>query len=316
MASSRLIVVPQYPTQLRYQEWWIKRMREYDQYFDDVLILHPDTGSSMAPLGAFAPDAAIKYEIEQMKMYQDLQLKANDCLLLCDLSYPGLFTSILFHKRPDRCFAICHGSALNKFDIFASNRWPKRTIEVGHSRMFDGVFVASEYHRRKLGYWKNLHVVKFPLPNVSELIGGEELSKAQRHTRQLISVARKGPQKIYLKFEKALEDRLGYHILRFYETGGKGWKLYYWFVTSGKFMVISSKEETYGYQVIDALSVGTIPIAPRDLSYPELLPDYCLYDPGSVESFVDTYTQLVRNPRIPELWEDTFICDTARIMLS
>ena len=42
--------------------------------------------------------------------------------------------------------------------------------------------------------------------------------------------------------------------------------------------MISSNEETFGYQVVDAILHGCIPIAKNDFSYPELLPREYLYD--------------------------------------
>jgi len=36
----RLIIVPQYPTKLRYQEWWWNELpKEMFNYFDDIIVL-------------------------------------------------------------------------------------------------------------------------------------------------------------------------------------------------------------------------------------------------------------------------------------
>jgi hypothetical protein len=78
--------------------------------------------------------------------------------------------------------------------------------------------------------------------------------------------------------------------------------------------VITSREETYGYQAIDSISVGTCPIAPRALSYPEILPEENLYNPGDIESFKRTIDRNQDRPSVPALWSDTFIEDTARKM--
>src|SRR6188508_1070991 len=160
MASSRLIIVPQYPAFLRYQSWWLERLAEYHHYFDEVLLIAPPIEEAVVPKGFFAPlDAALRYETAQIEYYvKKVILRPDDALLLCDISYPGLFANVLFHKRPKRCFAICHGSALNRFDIFAGDRWAKRPVENGVSRLFDTVFVASEYHKRKL-CWPNVTVI-------------------------------------------------------------------------------------------------------------------------------------------------------------
>jgi hypothetical protein len=286
-------------------------MREYANHFDEVIFLKPDTEALLPPLGGFSPvDLALDYELCQIRTYLDLTLEDENVLLLCDLSFPGLFASVLYHKRPSRCFTICHGTSRNKHDYFADCRSSKWSVEGGHSELFEGVFVATEYHRRKLG-WSNCHVVSFPLPRISEL--GDlhpSIVRAYRPSR-IVSVARPGLQKVNLEVEQEIEEMTGSRIVRFHETGGRTWSDYYSFLRDADFLLVSSREETYGYQVIDALSVGTVPIAPRALSYPELLPARCLYEPGSA---VDAVAVMERYPTCPALWEDTFIRDTARIM--
>jgi hypothetical protein len=312
VASSRLIIVPQYPTPLRYQEWWPERLvRGYSPYFEEIKLLSPELSNVMAPLGSFSPaQQAIEYEAEQIKMFNDLPLHKDDVLLLCDLSFPGLFASVLYHKRPSRCFAICHATSLNRFDYFAKFRKKgKWRVETGTSRVFDKVFVASEYHREKLG-WPNIDIIKFPLPNVGALAGG--LGNGD-HSRQFVSAARSGVQKVDKKLEKKLTELSGHRIYKLGLSTATQWKHYYQFLQSGKYLIVTSREETFGYQVIDALMVGTIPIAPRAMSYPEILPDRYLYQPGDADSLMET----CRSNQVgsPGLWKDTFVEHTAGKML-
>jgi hypothetical protein len=42
--------------------------------------------------------------------------------------------------------------------------------------------------------------------------------------------------------------------------------------------LITAREETFGYQVVDAILSGCIPVAPNAFSYPELLPPHLLYN--------------------------------------
>jgi hypothetical protein len=311
---SRLIVVPQYPAPMRYQEWWPAHLvNGYLPYFHDVLVLSPEAQDTMmAPLGSFSSaQQAIDYEVKQIEMYNNLALRRDDVLLLCDLSFPGLFASVLFHKRPRHCFAICHATSKNRFDYFAKVRKKgKWRVETGHSQIFDRVFVASNYHKEKLG-WTNIDVIKFPLPDVPSLVDGSILDRGIPHFRQFVSVARKGVQKVDVKFQKRISREFRLPI---YRTTPRSWDQYYRFLQSGKFLVITSREETYGYQAIDSISVGTCPIAPRALSYPEILPEENLYNPGDIESFKRTIDRNQDRPSVPALWSDTFIEDTARKM--
>jgi hypothetical protein len=320
MASTRLIIVPQYPAPMRYQEWWPQHLRQgYEKHFDEVVLLMPsfDEANSVpfrSELGSFSPaQQSVDWEVKQIEMYNNLALRSNDVLLLCDLSFPGLFASVLFHKRPRHCFAICHATSKNRFDYFAKVRKKgKWRTETGHSQIFDRVFVASNYHKEKLG-WSNIDVIKFPLPRVGKLVGyGSSYGfSGDLHQRQFVSVARKGVQKVDVKFQKEISRELNTSI---YRTTPRSWDQYYRFLQSGKFLVITSREETYGYQAIDALSVGTCPIAPRSLCYPEILPEDNLYTPGDIESFKRAIDRNRDKPSVPALWSDTFVEDTARKM--
>jgi hypothetical protein len=315
-SSSRLIIVPQYPAPLRYQEWWPQYLRQgYEKHFNEVTLLAPSINlinevSFRAELGSFSPtQQSVDWEVKQIEMYNNLALRRDDVLLLCDLSFPGLFASVLFHKRPRHCFAICHATSKNRFDYFAKVRKKgKWRVETGHSQIFDRVFVASNYHKEKLG-WSNIDIIKFPLPPVSELVGHDATTAL--HQRQFVSVARKGVQKVDVKFQKVISRAFEVPI---YRTTPRNWNQYYRFLQSGKFLVITSREETYGYQAIDSISVGTCPIAPRALSYPEILPEENLYNPGDIESFKRTIDRNQDRPSVPALWSDTFIEDTARKM--
>ena len=308
---ARLIIVPQYPSRMRYQEWWPKHLREgYRRYFDEVLLLMPLNCEMQQSAADFAPmyDATV-FELRQIEMYLSLDIDTqNDVLLLCDLSFPGLFSQVLYHRRPLHNFAICHATSLNKLDYFSGDRGSKWLTELATSRLFDGVFVATEYHKKKLEMMENTHVVRFPHPE-------HDLIWSERRVRKLSSVARPHPQKVNRNLEGWLQDRTGYRIHRFCDEFPRGtWEDYHQFLAESEFLIITSSEETYGYQVVDALMYGVMPLVPRICSYPELLPVELLYDPNDPQTLLDAIEFLERMPIHPELWEDVFVEETGTLM--
>lgn len=264
-------MVPQYPAKLRYQEWWYWELpRQYMRYFD-VVVLGQQTERVRAPEGQFSPvEEAVEFEMSQIREYFNLELRPNDVLLLCDISFPGLFGQVLFHKKPKRCFAICHATSRNRYDYFAGVRPAKWQVESGLARLFDKIFVATYYHRDKLG-WKNAVVTGLPLPPPDLVRPPGGVSKS----RLIVSVARTGRQKRSEFVERMVERRLGIKLER--PDGCGSWAEYYQFLAESAVMLITAKEETFGYQVVDALMCGTIPVAPNAFSYPELLPRQYLY---------------------------------------
>jgi len=268
-AMARLILVPQYPTKLRYQEWWWTEFPKWFKCFmEKVIVLGQSVQDGRRGIGfEFAPTtAAIQFEAQQIKEYMELQLEKDDVLLLCDLSYPGLFANVLFHKRPKKCYAICHATSKNAYDYFAKDRENKYPVEKATAKLFDKIFVGSQYHANKLG-WDNIVVHALPNPPFKPV--------HRDKIYQIVNVSRPGIQKRTRRVEKFVQKRTGINIL--YPGEFHIWDLYYEFLAKSKVLLITSKEETYGYQVVDAILNGCIPIAPRAYSYPELLPDWCLY---------------------------------------
>jgi len=267
----RLIFVPQYPTPLRYQQWWLDEFEiNLKHEFEEIIILKPDKPIHRHSMQAsqFSPTkTAIEWEMEQIKKYLELNLKDDDVLLLADLSFPGLFTNVLFYKKPKRCFAICHATSKNNYDYFQPVRKIKYPIEKNTARLFDKIFVGSHYHARKLG-WNNIQVTYLPFPPFQ----GITMEKKY----MLSSVGRPGIQKRNTKTERYICNILNTIIHQ--PENITCWEDYFKFLAQSKILFITSKEETFGYQVMDAILNGCIPIAPNKYSYPELLPPTCLYN--------------------------------------
>lgn len=279
---ARLILVPQYPTPLRYQEWWLDQFpKEFGGYFDSVITLGYSSYIRKAPPSQFAPlENAIQWEMQQMDEYMQLSVRKDDVLLLCDLSFPGLFSSVLLHKRPERCYAICHATSKNRYDYFGKIRGIKYPIEKATSKLFDKVIVASEYHKEKLG-WDNIRVVPLPMPPV-------HVVQEKKKTHMVVSVARPGIQKENQSILRRL-SKLGVDIDH---PNCTTWTEYYNFLSESRILLITSKEETYGYQVVDAIMCGCTPIAPNKYSYPELIDNRFLYN--NFSSLIDILTTMLQ----------------------
>lgn len=274
---SRLILVPQFPTKMRYQEWFINEFSDkFKKYFDEIIILGDEyiqnydnklyLEFAKSPIGMFSPiEHAIALETCQISEYNDMKLKPGDILLLNDLSFPGLFSNILYHKHPRKVFCYCHATSLNYLDYFENDRDSKFLIETGNSMLFNKVFVGSKYHKRKLN-WKNTKVIGLPIPNF-------EFFKEEK-IYDIISVARLNNQKI----DKKIEDLVEKDFSKVIRKECNSWEEYYKFLSQAKILLITSKEDTFNYSVLEAIKNNTIVLTPNKLSFPELLPREFLYD--------------------------------------
>lgn len=273
---SRLIFVPQYPSKLRYQEFFYTEFpKQLSNYFDEVIILglhYIDftikNFRSDNDEGLFSSRyLSINLECEQINEYLELKIKPDDILLLMDISYPGFFSNVLYHKPIKNSYCYCHATSKNNLDIFENVRYSKFPCETAHSKLFNKVFIGSDYHDSKLIEWSNTEIVGLPIPPFKTF-------KGNKKEYEIISVARPNSQKINKELEDKVEKEFGLIIRK--DCGS--WEEYYEFLSKSKILLITTKEETFGYSCLEAIMNGTIVIAPNHFSYPELLPSEFLYN--------------------------------------
>jgi hypothetical protein len=294
---SRLIFVPQYPTSMRYQEWWLPEFQlEFRKHFDEVLTIGTLTKDIVrGEREMFSPvDSSIRFELEQIKQYMSLPIRDSDILFLADISFPGFFTNALYHKKPKKCFAFCHATSLNRYDYFEDVRYSKFPVETAHASLFNKVFVGSKYHHIKLN-WPNTVVTRVPKPPFEFF---DEVKKNEK-IYNFVSVSRPTKQKVDLELEEKVMRNLGAQIRRQDFTT---WFEYYEFLSQCRCMIVSAAEETFGYQVMDAIMCGCIPICPNKFSYPELLPREYLYnDEKELTDFLELKILCSDKTEVPKL---------------
>lgn len=293
----RIIYVPQYPTPMRYQEWFFWKLpEEFRKAGHEVIVLGEDYARIMegrrGPLDMFSPvDMAIELETEQIKEYMKLDLEDDDVLFWSDLSFPGMFGTTLFHhRRPRRMYSFCHATSLNEGDYFEHFRSEKFMIETAFANSFDKVFVGSKYHQDKLR-WNNTVVTYLPFPPF------EPHTHKFKHY-DLMSASRPNPQKVDLKLENKVEKLFS----PIHRPTSKTWQEYFAHLADSKILLITSIEDTFGYQIIDAIISGCIPLARNGLAYPEILPEEYLYNNGdellSKIDFILNSDEAVSTPKI------------------
>jgi hypothetical protein len=280
---SRLIYVPQYPANMRYQEWWLSEFtKEFEKEYDEVEILglnwlvqNMDYVSSEYDTAMFSPiNKAARFETSQMDDYMALDIRDDDTLFLSDISFPGLFCNVLYHKTCPKMYAFCHATSLNKYDYFAPMRKHKKKIELNHAQLFDGIFFGSYYSINKTKWSEKgikCHRVTLPAPP-EDLIKPVHVSDYR--DIDIVSVCRPSIQKVNKKLEKKVEQALGIKIHR---EEVNTWEQYNILLARSKVLLISTKEDTFNYTIMDAIRCGCIPLVPNTLCFPEIVPLYWRY---------------------------------------
>ena len=142
------------------------------------------------------------------------------------------------------------------------------------SYLFDKIFIGSKYHYEKLTElglpckFDGLKLKILGLPNPPMPTFKEE----KKHN--IISVSRPCYQKVNQEIEEAIEREFGKIVRKECNT----WEEYYKFLSSGKILLISSREDTFNYTLLEAINNNTIVLAPNDIVFPELLDSNYLYN--------------------------------------
>jgi len=278
---SRLIYVPQYPAELRYQSWWLPEFtKEFKKHYDEVVVLgfdwlwknHHDGNYDNK---MFSPiNIAIRFETEQINDYMSIDIRDDDTLFLADISFLGLFCNVLYHKPCPKMFAFCHATSMNAYDYFAPVRRSKKKMELLHAKMFDCVFFGSEYSRRKVDWdRKGVKTKVIYLPDSPDNIL-KPIKSSNIRPIDIVSVCRPSIQKVNKRLEKKVEKALG---IKIYREEVETWEDYNILLGNSKVLLITTKEDTFNYTIMDAIRCGCVPIVPNTLCFPEILPLYWRY---------------------------------------
>jgi L-fucose mutarotase/ribose pyranase (RbsD/FucU family) len=259
---------------MRYQQWWFSEFpKQFRKYYDEVIVLgekwlSEERSDSFSELfkGMFSPiNISIQFETVQIMEYLRLELRKDDILFLADLSFPGFFSNVLYHKRPKKMFAFCHATSLNAYDYFQPVRKSKFVVETGHAKLFDAIFVGSHYHKKKL-VWDNVIVSGVPKPPFQ--------TYNDEKTIDILSISRPSIQKVNKKLEKKIERNFG----KIHRLPTFTWASYYHLISNAKIVLFTGKEDTFSYSILETVLNNSIPVAPNKYAYPELLSREFLYD--------------------------------------
>jgi len=300
----RIIFVPQFPSELRYQEWWFTEFpKQFRKRGFEVLTLGEDYANMIvhrrSAIDMFSPiNQAIELETEQIREYMMLDIRPDDILFVSDISFPGFFCNVLYHKECPKMYAFCHATSMNRFDYFKSLSYSKFPVETSHAFLFDVVFIGSRYHQDKVQefsdiYWRNTMVTYLPFQPMEAKLSGVAKSI------DIMSASRPTPQKVDKELEDYVTEELGVQVQR---PMNSNWSQYVWNLNRSKVLLITAHEDTFGYQIADAVTNNCIPIARNSLAYPELLPREYLYD--TKEELVMILDQILNRERpipVPKL---------------
>lgn len=300
---NHLYLIHQYPATNRYQEWWIKEFpNRLSQEGLNIIHSVPGIGLEFQVNKAeFSPlSNSVEWETDQMNSllaYISNNIVGKLGILHLDLSFPGIFTSMipLIKKIHQNCkiYFFCHATSINRLDYFAHVRTQKWKLEKFCIENSSLVFVSTEYHKNKLT--RHIPNMKHKIISIGGLPIDPALSELASRTtrvensesRYVVIPSRPNKQKVSLYFIDTLRKKLKKYDIDLVLTYQENLTLleYYKKISGSKCVVLNSKEDTFGYPILES-SILKVPILVNECcSYRELLNDNCFYK--NIDELVD-----------------------------
>jgi|GEM_PF-4492994 len=229
------------------------------------------------------------YKCSQMeKMLRRFdEVKDGDVIFTWDFWHPGLECLAYARSFLGKKFflvGIAHAGTYDPFDLTHQLGMEEygKSFEEGWFNILDKVFVATGYHQRLILSQRRVDYTKLAVTGLP--VDTAHLASFRHpwkeRSDQIIFTGRKSKEKGYdlvLNLQKK-----GLPIVVALDLGlSKG--QYHRLLGTSKVVFAPSKQETFGYGVVEGICAGCIPVVPNRLSFEDyILPKYRYSDPSEI----------------------------------
>jgi len=313
---AKLYILHLEPLEERYTKQWLKWFQEeltarqipFEFIKGKLLTTEVQTGTVLDAEGTNY--WKFTQMLEVCKLFKEKKIQNGDIFLTMDLWYPSLEAipyMATLEKLQIKLFGFLHAGSYTSED-FASPMadWAK-FFERGWSKICDGIFVGTEYHKQKFikkrgiaGLDKKIHVTGNPFKTADILknVSGKIVPVANRENivlfshrwdyekrpnvfvdmmnqlyqkRQDFRVIITTSRKKFGSNQQWLIDKLKSAKFPYQVHAGITKEQYYQLVSEAKVFVSTTIEENFGYCLLESMTLGCTPVVPNKYSHPEIL---------------------------------------------
>lgn len=317
-----LYVIPIESYHQRYSEQWNRWFPEYlaSAEIPHALIWGKQSNLQLNEGGVLDVFGTHLYKYDQLsqlvKLIRDGKITNSDVLFFHTLWYTGI-DSLQYIRQISginfRITGILHAGSYDPADFrtrYGMNKWAM-PLEKAWFTFVDKIIVATKFHRDLLLSSIALDpskvvIAKFPL-NLKEIqVGRDDMAK-----EDLVAF----PHRLVPEKDPGLIDRIkkllpGVQIIKTRDVCTSK-NAYYDLLAKCKICISNSFQETFGYSMLEAAALGTVPLVPDRLCYPEMYPE--VYRFKSDKELAEKIRYFLTNwsdPRIP-MKSVLDECDTA-----
>jgi glycosyltransferase involved in cell wall biosynthesis len=261
------------------------------------------------------------YKMTQMAnvaaLFNDGQVLDGDVFFTMDMWHPGLEIIPYMAKLTGvsvRLYAFLHAGTYTKGDFIQPLRSWGQYAEAMWVDMCDGIFVASEYHKRDFekslaGRYGSgraiLKVIVTGCPYESSDVAAGAVRVPWSERKNVIVFphrwcAEKRPDVAVSLFDRLYDQRKDWEVLvtcggqgepqdeSALQAGSRPYRVtfkprmskaeYYYLLSRSRVVLSTAEAEYFGYGMVEACTLGCTPVAPNRLCYPEVLRGCRLYN--------------------------------------
>jgi len=304
-----LYLIPIEPLEERYTEQWYRWFPEYCRDYDiDYSIIDGITLVDEVQVGTFLDiNSTVYYKSEQLKRIAELfhrkKIKKGDIFFVYDIEFWGIevikYLSEL-NGIPVKLYGFLHAASYTKGDFMEPCAPYGKHFENGWLKVFDKVFVGSEYHKNQILKFRECEPDKIVVTGnpykISEV--QSRINVPDKENRVIMTNRPDFEKRPDLTLDvfydlKALHPDWEFMVTTGRKKWGTGWirdealsladhgvltiqegiskDEYFKFLAGSKVMTGNSMEENFGYCILESLVFNTIPIIENKFSHPELV---------------------------------------------
>jgi len=276
-------------------------------------------------------ERTVEFKAKQIQMisqaFQNGEIQDGDWFFFADIFFPGIESVKYMSELQDikiKVSAFNHAGRADRYDFIQKLRPWSDAVELGYHELCDLIFVGSNFHKNNVTkyfdlnpekviatgcIWNNDQAFK-TYPKLDQkkdyVIFPHRLSQ-EKGILDFFDIATSMPTKNFIITSSSQKDcnlDLPSNVTYVNKLSKKE---YYMYLSSAKYYLSTAYQETFGYTLREALLYNCRIVVPNDLCYPEMLPSFCLYERGDINTIQSYLTDDYDVPNMyKNMYNDTF----------
>ncbi|MEM1044243.1 MAG: hypothetical protein AAGI91_16670 [Bacteroidota bacterium] len=262
----------------------------------------PELGNADV-LDVFATHRVKSSQLDHLvRLLSERKIRDGDVLLFHTLWFSGLDSLLYIRKAAGidfRITGVLHAGAYDPWDFrtrLHMDDWA-RPVEKGWFLGVDRIFVASNFHKKLIISYvgipsEKIFVTRLPFYSAEVAAATSAVKKEPKIAYPHRLVPEKTPETI-----DVLLREFGKESVVVTRQLTRTRQEYYDLLATCAVTVSNSRQETFGYSMLEAAALGSTPVVPRRLCYPEMYPEEFLFN--DEDDMINKVAKFIEKPMDP-----------------